>query len=227
MEPPAGGGDDALHNEQVKVFRSIRPLTPDRVVRGQYRSYRDEDDVTAASTVEAFVALELQIDSWRWGGVPFYIRAGKALPVAATEVIVKLKPPPQEVFHEPHQGPPNHLRFRLGPEVIIAASARAKVPGESMVGEVVELSVRHQAPGEMQPYERLIGDAMVGDSTLFTREDAVEAAWAVVDPVLGSALPVHPYERGSWGPVGADRIVEGRGGWHEPAPVVAPERARR
>jgi glucose-6-phosphate 1-dehydrogenase len=221
MEPPAGSGDDALHDEQVKVFRSIRPLTPERVVRGQFRGYRDEAGVAPGSTVETFAALEVQIDSWRWGSVPFYIRAGKALPVTATEVIVELKPPPQDVFREPHPGPSNILRFRLGPEVIIAASARAKVPGESMAGEVVELSVRHQTAGEMEPYERLIGDAMAGDSTLFAREDAVEAAWAVVDPLLGSALPpAHVYERGSWGPVEADRIVECHGGWHNPVPVT-------
>ena len=221
MEPPAGGDDEALHNEQVKVFRSIRPLTPDRVVRGQFRGYRDEDGVAPGSNVETFAALAVEIDSWRWAGVPFYIRAGKALPVTATEVIVELKPPPQDVFREPHPSPPNHLRFRLGPETVIAASARAKVPGESMAGEVVELSVCHQVAGEMEPYERLIGDAMVGDSTLFAREDAVEAAWAVVDPVLGAAMPVHLYERGSWGPVEADRIVERHGSWHDPAPMAA------
>jgi glucose-6-phosphate 1-dehydrogenase len=221
MEPPAGGDDEALHNEQVNVFRSIRSLTPERVVRGQFRGYRDEDGVAPGSTVETFAALELQIDSWRWAGVPFYIRAGKALPVTATEVVVELKPPPQDVFREPHASPPNHLRFRLGPETVIAVSARAKVPGESMAGQVVELSVCHQVAGEMGPYERLIGDAMVGDSTLFAREDAVEAAWAVVDPVLRAAPPVHLYDGGNWGPAEADRIVERHGGWHDPAPVAA------
>jgi glucose-6-phosphate 1-dehydrogenase len=221
IEPPAGGDDEALHNEQVKVFRSIRPLTPERVVRGQFRGYRDEDGVAPGSSVETFAALELQIDSWRWAGVPFYIRAGKALPVTATEVVVELKPPPQDVFREPHASPPNHLRFRLGPETVIAVSARAKVPGESMAGQVVELSVCHQVAGEMGPYERLIGDAMVGDSTLFAREDAVEAAWAVVDPVLRAAPPVHLYDGGNWGPAEADRIVERHGGWHDPAPVAA------
>jgi glucose-6-phosphate 1-dehydrogenase len=221
IEPPAGGDDQALHNEQVKVFRSIRRLTPERVVRGQFRGYRDENGVAPGSTVETFAALEVQIDSWRWAGVPFYIRAGKALPVTATEVLVELKAPPQNVFREPRSSTPNHLRFRLGPETVIAVSARAKVPGESMAGEVVELSVCHQVAGEMEPYERLIGDAMVGDSTLFAREDAVEASWAVVDPVLGAATPVHLYERGSWGPAKADRIVERHGGWHDPAPVAA------
>jgi glucose-6-phosphate 1-dehydrogenase len=221
MEPPAAGDGEALHNEQVKVFRSIPPQTPERVVRGQFRGYRDEDSVAPGSTVETFAALELQIDSWRWAGVPFYIRAGKALPVTATEVIVELKAPPQDVFREPRPSAPNHLRFRLGPETVIAVSARAKVPGEAMTGEVVDLSVCHQVAGEMEPYERLIGDAMVGDSTLFAREDAVEAAWAVVDPVLRAAPPVHLYDGGSWGPAEADRIVERHGGWHDPAPFAA------
>ena len=220
MEPPAGDGSEAVRNEQVKVFRSIRPLTSERVVRGQFRGYRNEDGVAPDSTVETFAAVEVEVDSWRWAGVPFYIRAGKALPMTTTEVIVALKRPPQDVFHERHLGHPNHLRFRLSPEVIIAAGARAKVPGESMTGEAVELSVRHQAPAEMQPYERLIGDAMGGDSTLFAREDAVEAAWAVVDPVLGSPTPLYPYERWSWGPVEADRIVKRHGGWHNPVPVT-------
>jgi len=224
MEPPAAGDGEALHNEQVKVFRSIRPLTSERVVRGQFRGYRDEDGVAPGSTVETFAALELQIDSWRWASVPFYIRAGKALPVTATEVIVELKTPPQDVFREPHPSVSNHLRFRLGPETVIAVSARAKVPGEAMTGEVVELSVCHQVAGEMEPYERLIGDATVGDSTLFAREDAVEAAWAVVDPVLRAAPPVHLYDRGSWGPAEADRIVARHGGWHDPAPVPAGRR---
>jgi glucose-6-phosphate 1-dehydrogenase len=224
IEPPAGGDDQALHNEQVKVFRSIRPLTPERVVRGQFRGYRDEAGVAPGSSVETFTALELQIDSWRWGGVPFYIRAGKALPVTATEVIVELKAPPLNVFREPDPGAPNHLRFRLGPETVIAVSARAKAPGEAMAGEVVNLSVCHQAAGQMEPYERLIGDAMVGDSTLFAREDAVEAAWAVVEPVLGAEMPVHLYGRGSWGPPEADRIVERHGRWHDPQPVAAEAR---
>lgn len=216
MEPPAGGGSDALRNEQAKVLRSIRPLTPRRLVRGQFVGYRNEDGVASDSTVETFAAVEVQIDSWRWAGVPFYIRAGKGLPVTTTEVVVALKRPPQDVFHERDLGPANHFRFRLSPEVIIALGARAKMPGEPMLGEAIELSVRHQAPAEMEPYERLIGDAIAGDATLFAREDAVEAAWAVVDPVLDSATPVHTYPRGSWGPGEADRIIERHGGWHNP-----------
>jgi glucose-6-phosphate 1-dehydrogenase len=218
MEPPAGAGTDAIRNEQVKVFQSIRPLTHEQVVRGQFRGYRNEDGVAVDSRVETFAAIDVQIDSWRWAGTPFYIRAGKALPLTATEVVVKLQRPPQDVFREHDRGDPNALRFRLGPEVVIAVGARAKRPGESMTGEAIELSVCHHDPDEMEPYERLIGDAMVGDGTLFTREDAVEAAWAIVDPILDSTTPVYPYERGSWGPREADRIVERHGGWDNPVP---------
>jgi glucose-6-phosphate 1-dehydrogenase len=221
IEPPAGRDDQALHDEQVKVFRAIRPLTSEDVVRGQFRGYRDEQGVAPESSVETFAALAVHIESWRWAGVPFYIRAGKSLPVTATEVIVELKAPPQDVFHERQPVPSNHLRFRLGPETVIAVSARAKVPGESMAGEVVDLSVCHQPAGEMGPYERLIGDAMEGDSTLFAREDAVEAAWAVIDPIVLAPPPVRLYERGSWGPMEADRIIEAHGRWHNPAPLAA------
>jgi glucose-6-phosphate 1-dehydrogenase len=217
MEAPAGHGSEGVRDEQAKVFRSIRPLRADALVRGQFVGYRDVDGVAPDSTVETFAALELQIDSWRWGGVPFYIRAGKCLPVTATEVLVEFRLPPQRVFPEREPGPPNSLRFRLGPEVIIALGARAKAPGEAMIGENVELSVCHQAPDEMAPYERLIGDALVGDKALFAREDAVEAAWAIVDPVLGASVAVHPYERGTWGPPQADAITARHGGWHRPA----------
>jgi glucose-6-phosphate 1-dehydrogenase len=217
MEPPAGSGSEALHNEQVKVFRSIRPLTSEHLVRGQFRAYREEDGVASDSTVETFAAVELQIDSWRWAGVPFYIRAGKCLPVTTTEVLVELRRPPQDVFHERDAGRPNSVRFRLSPEVIIALGARAKMPGESMTGEAIELAVRHHAPDEMESYERLIGDAMAGDATLFACEDAVEAAWAIVDPILKTPTPAHPYERNTWGPPEADRIIARPGGWHRPA----------
>jgi len=219
MESPAGWGSEALHNEQAKVFNSIRPLTSEHLVRGQFRGYREEDDVAPDSTIETFAAVELQIDSWRWAGVPFYIRVGKCLPVTTTEVLVELCRPAQDVFHERDVGGPNNVRFRLSPEVIIGLGARAKMPGESMTGEAIELAVRHQAPDEMEPYERLLGDAMAGDATLFAREDAVEAAWAVVDLILKTPTPVYPYERGTWGPSEAGRIVARPGGWHKPAPT--------
>ncbi|MGH7384651.1 MAG: glucose-6-phosphate dehydrogenase [Candidatus Rokuibacteriota bacterium] len=219
MEPPAGCASGPLRNETDKVFRSIRPLTPEGLVRGQFRGYQAEPGVAPGSRVETFAAVQLRIDSWRWEGVPFYIRVGKQLAVTATEVVVTLRPPPQVLFHEAVS--PNHIRFRLGPEVVIAIGARGKTPGEAMIGEDIELSVRHQDPEAMEPYERLIGDAMMGDATLFAREDSVEAAWAIVDPILGAGTPVYPYEPGTWGPAEADRIIARHGGWSCPAPGKA------
>jgi glucose-6-phosphate 1-dehydrogenase len=219
MEPPAGYTGRSLRSEKDKVFRSVRPLTPENLVRGQFHGYPAEEGVASDSRVETFAAVQLRIDSWRWEGVPFYIRVGKRLPVTATEVVVTLRRPPQVLFHEAPSA--NYIRFRLGPEVVIAVGARAKTSGEAMVGEDVELSVCHQDPEEMLPYERLIGDAMTGDATLFAREDSVEAAWAIVDPVLGIATPVYPYEPGTWGPIEADRIMLHHGGWR------CPERSTR
>jgi glucose-6-phosphate 1-dehydrogenase len=216
MEPPAGYTGRSLRNEKDKVFRCVRSLTPENLIRGQFRGYQAEEGVAPDSRVETFAAVQLWIDSWRWAGVPFYIRVGKHLPVTATEVVVTLRRPPQVLFHEALSA--NHIRFRLGPEVVIAIGARAKASGEAMVGEDVELSLCHQDPEEMQPYERLIGDAMMGDATLFAREDSVEAAWAIVDPILGVTTPVYPYEPGTWGPVEADRIIARHGHWHCPKP---------
>jgi glucose-6-phosphate 1-dehydrogenase len=214
MEPPAGYTGMALAAEKEKIFRCIRPLSSENLVRGQFGGYQREPGVAPGSQVETFAAVHLQIDSWRWEGVPFYIRAGKCLPVTVTEVLVELRRPPQVIFREALSR--DTVRFRLGPEVEIAIGARAKAPGEAMVGEKIELAVRHQDPEEMEPYERLIGDALVGDATLFGDEASVEAAWAVVDPVLGNATPVYPYEPGTWGPREADRIVAHHGGWHSP-----------
>lgn len=217
MEPPISGDSEALRDEKVKVFRAIRPLQAASVVRGQFRGYRDEVGVAPASPVETFAALELRIDSWRWAGVPFRIRAGKCLPVTATEVWVELRDPPQDVFSERLAGSPNYFRFRLGPEVVIAAGARAKRPGDAMLGEEVELLVCRHSAGEMVAYERLLGDAMRGDATLFAREDGVEATWRIVDPVLRRhASPLYEYERGRWGPSEADRVVSRGHGWHNP-----------
>jgi glucose-6-phosphate 1-dehydrogenase len=214
MEPPAGYTGMALGGEKGKILRSIRPLASENLVRGQFGGYRREPGVAPESQVETFAAVHLQIDSWRWEGVPFYIRVGKRLPVTVTEVLVELRRPPQVIFREVLSR--NTVRFRLGPEVEIAIGARAKAPGEAMVGEEIELAVRHQDPEEMEPYERLIGDALVGDATLFGDEASVEAAWAVVDPILGTATPVYPYDPGTWGPREADRIVAHHGGWHCP-----------
>jgi glucose-6-phosphate 1-dehydrogenase len=216
MEAPLGTYAESIRDEQVKVFRAIRPLSPEDLVRGQFAGYRNEAGVASDSTVETFAAVRLHVDSWRWDGVPFFIRAGKCMPISTTEVLVSLKRPPLRRL-----GPQetNHLRFRLSPEVIIALGARIKKSGEQMVSEPTELKMVHQADGdEMEAYERLLGDAMAGDATLFARQDGVEAAWAIVDPILSSATSVHEYEPGTWGPPDAARLTADVGGWHAPSP---------
>ncbi len=219
MEPPISGDAEARRAETARVFQAMRPLAPANVVRGQFRSYRQVDGVAPDSTVETFAALRLEIDDWRWAGVPFYVRAGKCLPVTTTEVLVRLHRPPQALFGET-AAPTNHLRFRLSPQVQIALGARTKRPGEAMVGEDVELLVCDQHADEMDAYERLLRDAAHGDATLFGRQDAVEAAWQVVDPVLGNATPVHEYEPNAWGPAEADALIAADGGWHNPMPLA-------
>jgi glucose-6-phosphate 1-dehydrogenase len=216
MEPPVNTYAEAVRDEQVKVFRAIQPLEPRDLVRGQFEGYRKEAGVAAGSDVETFAAVRLDIDSWRWEGVPFFIRAGKNLPVSATEVRVSLRRPPLQ-RPAPHQG--NYFRFRLSPELQIALGARVKQPGEKMVGVPTELSFIHRAGcDEMDPYERLLADAMEGDQTLFSREDAVEAAWGIVDPVLRNVPPALPYKPGTWGPAEAARLTEAVGGWLDPSP---------
>ncbi len=216
MEPPSGSTPDAIRNAQFSVIDSVRPLTPDRVVRGQYRGYTDVRGVAPGSMTETFVALRLEIDNWRWAGVPFHIRAGKCLPVTATEVRVELTPPPQSVFGEELPPHADYFRFRLTPDMSISLGARAKKPGEAMVGEGVELYAAHHSPDVRPPYERLIGDALDGDQSLFARQDWVEAAWRVVDGVLDGATPVVPYEPGTWGPPEASRILAPGERWHDP-----------
>ena len=220
MEPPVGRDVDALRDEKYRAFRAMRPLSPDEVVRGQHRGYRREKGVDPESNMETFAALRLHIDSWRWAGVPFYIRAGKCLPVTATEIRVELKHPPKDVFDRLPPSP-NYVRFRLSPDVVISLGSRVKLPGEDMVGEVVELMVRHTPGDEMRAYERLLGEAIVGDPTLFVREDEVLAAWAIVEPALRAPAAVHEYEPGSWGPPEADALIERDGGWDNPT-VGAP-----
>jgi glucose-6-phosphate 1-dehydrogenase len=219
MEAPAGHDPEAIRDEKARILKAIRPLAPADVVRGQYRGYRREDGVAAASAVETYAALRLHLDTWRWAGVPFFIRAGKRLAVTVTEVLVRLRRPPQVVFGEADPGQPNTLRFRLGPGTVIALGARAKRPGEALAGEAVELVARQRDHDEMAPYERLLHDAMRGDATLFARQDEVEAAWRVVDPALDGATPVHEYAPGGWGPAEADRVVAGWGTWRDPAPL--------
>ncbi len=214
MEPPATSYTDAIRDEQVKLFKQIRPLDPEHVVRGQFAGYRDEKGVAADSSVETYAAVRLAVDSWRWDGVPFLIRAGKKLATTATEVRVELKRPPLTTMAP---GTGNYLRMRLTPDLTIAFGALIKRPGEALVGEPTELAlVDREICDEMSAYERLLGDAMAGDQTLFARQDAVDAAWAIVDPILGDAVPVHTYAPGSWGPSEADRLASDVGGWDEP-----------
>ncbi len=216
MDAPVGRDPDAMRAEKLRLFRAMRPLDPTRMVRGQFRGYRDEAGVAADSEVETFVALCLHIDTWRWAGVPFYIRTGKRLPITATEVVVDLKSPPVAIFDEIGPAQSNYFRFRLSPEVVISTGARVKRLGEKMIGDPVELVARHSLAGERSPYERLLGDAICGDTSLFTRDDGVEAAWRVVDPILHSTSPVVQYEPGTWGPAGARTVVGGDEGWHDP-----------
>jgi glucose-6-phosphate 1-dehydrogenase len=216
MDAPVGRDPDALRVEKLRLFRGMRPLDPTHVVRGQFRGYRDEGGVAPKSQVETFAALRLQIDTWRWAGVPFYIRAGKRLPITVTEVMVKLKCPPLHIFDDRQPTPSNYFRFRLSPEVVISAGTCVKHPGEDMRGEAAELVARHFLNGENPPYERLLGEAIHGGVTLFTRDDSVELAWRVVDPVLGDAAPLAEYEPGTWGPAAAAAIVANDDGWHDP-----------
>jgi glucose-6-phosphate 1-dehydrogenase len=218
MEPPSDRDFGAVQTEKAKVFQAMRPLKRDDVVRGQYTGYQKEPGVARNSDVETFCALRLFIDSWRWAGVPWYLRSGKYLAETATEVVVELKPPPQRLFADsaPATGQSNYLRFRLSPNSAVALAARVKVAGKEFVGEQRELYLFEEQSGEEMPYERLLADAMNGDGALFTREDAVEAAWAVVDPVLKTHHRVRPYRRQSWGPKEADTIIASDGSWHNP-----------
>ncbi len=220
MEPPSDRDFAAVQTEKAGVFRAMRPLKPDDVVRGQYAGYRAEPGVAKNSDVETFCALRLFIDSWRWAGVPWYLRSGKFLPDTATEVLVEFKAPPQRLFADsaPATGRTNYVRLRLSPGAAIALAARVKLPGKEFVGEQRELYLQEDQAGEEAPYERLLSDAMIGDGSLFTREDAVEAAWTVVDPVLKKHHRVHPYKRHTWGPKAADAIIASDGGWHNPEP---------
>lgn len=218
MEPPAYQGFGAVHREKTKVFQAMRPLQADDLVRGQYAGYRDESGVAKDSDVETYCALRLFIDSWRWGGVPWYLRSGKCLPETAAEILVELKPPPQRLFDDaaPAGGRANYLRFRLSPASAVALAARVKRAGKEFLGDQRELYLMEENRGEKSPYERLLSDAVAGDGALFTREEAVEAAWVVVEPVLQTHHPVYIYRPGSWGPEQADALIAADGGWHNP-----------
>src|SRR5881296_2239578 len=215
MEPPIRTDSESIRDEKVKVLKAIPSLAADDIVRGQFRGYRSEKGVAADSTVETFVALRLEIDSWRWQGVPFYIRAGKCLPVTCTEVVVRLRQPPT-MFHGFDLGP-NYCRFRISPDITIAIGANVIAPGQETQSQTAEmLGTRLPRADEMDAYERVLGDAMHGDATLFAREDYVEEAWRIVDPVLKEGTPVYEYEPGAWGPKEVDTRVSPPGGWQNP-----------
>lgn len=220
VEPPVGVGIEPSRDEKAKVFRGMVPLRPQDLVRGQFEGYREEPGVASNSDTETFAAVRLTIDSWRWQGVPWYLRAGKNLPVTATEVVVTLKRPPAHIFRDDQDtglNERNHIRFRLSPDAVIALAARVKRPGEKFIGDQQELSL-HENPsaGQEQPYERLLGDAMVGNQELFTRWDAIEAAWEVVDGVLRDHDPAIPYRPGTWGPVQARGLLDSESVWVDP-----------
>ena len=218
MEPPAGRDYGEVNSEKAKILRAMRPLKADDLVRGQYADYRKEPNVAPNSDVETFCALRLYIDSWRWEGVPWYVRSGKYLANKVTEVLVELKPPPQRLFEDsaPVTDRANYLRFRLSPDSAIALAARVKLAGKEYIGDQRELYLHEEHVGEQSPYERLLSDAMAGNGALFSREDAIEAAWAVVDPVLKNHHRVHIYPRGGWGPKQADALIAPDGWWHNP-----------
>ncbi len=217
MDPPIGRAPDAIRDEKMRIFSAMRPLVAADVVRGQFRGYRDENGVAPDSQVETFAAVRLHIDTWRWAGVPFYIRAGKQMPVTATEMTVEMKEPPQTVFDEGASCRSNYFRFRISPDALISVGTRVKRPGEAMIGEAAELIAHQQSCDDMKPYERLLGDAMRGDGSLFTRDDCVEAAWRVIDPILDNAAPLIEYESATWGLLEAERIMTREGTWRTPA----------
>lgn len=216
MEAPISMDAEAFRDEKTRVLKAMEPLVPANVVRGQYRGYRREQGVAPDSRVETFAAMQLAIHTWRWAGVPFFIRAGKCLPITATEIVVEFVRPPTDVFREGLSAHPNYLRFAVSPEVVIALGARVKASGEEMAGEPIELVALHRAGDQMAPYERLLGDAMRGEVLLFAREDSVEAAWRVVDPILGDVVPLSEYEPNTWGPTAVGTQVTPEGGWHTP-----------
>jgi glucose-6-phosphate 1-dehydrogenase len=218
MDAPSSGHPETLRDEKARVLEAIAPVDPKNVVRGQFRGYLDEPGVAAGSRVETFAAVRLQVDNWRWAGVPFFIRAGKCLPVTCTEVLVEFKAPPCSAFGE-KMGQPNYVRFRLGPDVAIAIGVRSKAPGEAMTGKDVELLATQGIGDEMSAYARLLGDAMKGDATLFAREDAVEAEWRIVAPILAITTRPHEDRAGTWGPAEADGLIDCPGGWHKPLPA--------
>jgi glucose-6-phosphate 1-dehydrogenase len=222
MDPPVGMDSESIRDEKVKVLKAIPPLSEKDVIRGQFRGYKSEKGVAAGSQTETFTAVRLDINSWRWQGVPFYIRAGKCLPVTCTELLIRLRRPPR-LFPTPSE--PNHFRFRISPEVILALGIMVKSPTEELLGQPIEMVAREDPePEEMDAYERLLHDAMHGDATLFAREDYVEQAWRIVDSVLKAKTPVYDYDPGTWGPAQVEKSIVPPDGWHNPI-VKAPAAA--
>jgi glucose-6-phosphate 1-dehydrogenase len=216
MDPPTGEDHDAIRDRKSELLRAVRPLTPSCIVRGQYTGYRSVPGVAPESTVETFVAVRLEIDSWRWAGVPIYIRAGKMLPVTCTEAIVKFKRPPRECFGEVVPNTSAHMRIRVSPDLAIGLGVRVKVPGERMVGHDVELDLHSQPAIDTPPYERLLGDALRGNSESFSRQDLVEAQWRIVEPVLNNITPFYSYDPHTWGPEEAIQLISPHGPWQDP-----------
>lgn len=217
MEPPVRTDAESVRDEKVKVLKAIQSLKPEDLVRGQFKGYLNEQGVAPGSKTETFAAMKLRIDSWRWQGVPFFIRAGKCMPVTCTEFVIRLREPPK-VFPGLAIGG-NHLRFRISPDVGVGFGTNVMLPGSDTQSTLTEIMAnRHPSAKEMDAYERLLGDAMRGDATLFAREDYVEEAWRIVDPVLKKDTPVHLYDPGTWGPAETDKTVMPPGGWH--APVI-------
>lgn len=215
MEPPVRTDSESIRDEKVQVLRAIQSLDAQSIVRGQFKGYRNEKGVASDSMVETYAAVKLEIDSWRWQGVPFYIRAGKHLPVTSTEIVARLRKPP--TMFKGYDLKSNYFRFQISPEIVFAVGMMAITPGAEKTGACVEtVASRHPAPDEMDAYERLLGDAMIGDPTLFAREDSVEEAWRIVDPVLHVDTPVYEYEQGTWGPSEVDKLICPPGGWHNP-----------
>jgi len=219
MDPPTGEEHEAMRDQKSALLKAVRPLTPAQVVRGQYVGYQSVPGVRAGSTVETFVAVKLFIDTWRWAGVPIYIRAGKNLPVTATEIIVNFKRPPRETFEDVLPLNSGHVRVRISPDVGIAMGVRVKRPGERMVGQDVEMMLTSQAPNLLPPYQRLLGDALQGAGELFGRDDIVDAQWRIVEPILDDVNPVYPYEPGTWGPKEAEALIGADGPWRAPVPA--------
>jgi glucose-6-phosphate 1-dehydrogenase len=218
MEPPAFRGYGAVHTEKAKVLQAMRPLTRHDLIRGQYAGYKREPRVARDSDVETFCAVRLHVDSWRWNGVPWYLRSGKCLPVTAAEVMVELKAPPAQLFADsaPLTGPANYFRFHLSPHAAVALAARVKRPGKEFIGDQEELYMCEELLGAEAPYDRLLSDAMIGDGALFTREDAVDAAWIAIDPVLTKHRKAVSYRCGTWGPKAANELLGANGVWHNP-----------